>query len=57
MLIDSYDAMTHETPFRKAKTFDEAVAELRSCSGRQFDPELVEIFIEILHEERAKHGK
>jgi HD-GYP domain-containing protein (c-di-GMP phosphodiesterase class II) len=33
---------------RKGKTADEALAELRRCSGTQFDPMLVEAFLESL---------
>jgi diguanylate cyclase (GGDEF)-like protein len=56
LIIDSYDAMSHTSPFKKAKSFKEAVAELRHNSGKQFDPDLVEIFIEILKEEKDKHA-
>lgn len=47
-IADAYDAMTSDRPYRKAMTREEAMAELRRCAGTQFDPELVEKFIEIM---------
>ncbi|MBO2945863.1 diguanylate cyclase [Paenibacillus sp. F411] len=44
-IIDSFDAMTTERPYQKTKTYEEGIAELRRCSGTQFDPELTELFI------------
>ena len=44
-IIDSFDAMTTERPYQQTKTYEEGIAELRQCSGSQFDPELVELFI------------
>jgi HD-GYP domain-containing protein (c-di-GMP phosphodiesterase class II) len=43
---DAYDAMTSERSYHKAKTRSEAIDELRRCSGTQFDPEVVSVFIE-----------
>jgi len=43
-IADSYDAMTSRRNYRRNLTTVEAVAELRRCSGTQFDPELVEVF-------------
>ena len=45
-IADAYDAMTSDRPYRKAMSHAAAVAELRRCAGSQFDPELVELFIE-----------
>jgi HD-GYP domain-containing protein (c-di-GMP phosphodiesterase class II) len=45
-IIDAYDAMTSERPYRTAKSPEEAMIELRQCAGQQFDPVLVEIFLE-----------
>ena len=44
-IADAYDAMVSYRPYRKTKTRDEAIEELRKYSGTQFDPKIVEIFI------------
>ncbi|MEN6565338.1 MAG: HD domain-containing phosphohydrolase [Veillonellales bacterium] len=49
-IADAYDAMTNDRPYRKALTMEEAIAELRQCAGKQFDPDLIEPFIRILTE-------
>ncbi|WP_270180161.1 bifunctional diguanylate cyclase/phosphohydrolase [Alkalihalobacillus sp. CinArs1] len=49
-VIDSFDAMTTERPYQETKSFSEAIDELKSCSGSQFDPQLVEAFIEVIEE-------
>ena len=41
---DAFDAMTSERPYRRALGHGEAAAELRRCSGTQFDPQVVEAF-------------
>jgi diguanylate cyclase (GGDEF)-like protein len=46
-IIDAYDAMTHDSVYRKAICHEEAMDELKRCAGTQFDPKLVEIFIEM----------
>lgn len=44
-LADSFDSMTDERPYKKAKTIDEALEEIKICSGTQFDPRLSELFV------------
>jgi HD-GYP domain-containing protein (c-di-GMP phosphodiesterase class II) len=39
---DAYSAMTTDRPYRKALPVADAIAELRRCSGTDFDPEVVE---------------
>jgi diguanylate cyclase (GGDEF)-like protein len=50
-IIDAYDVMTHDRPYKNAISKEEALAEIKRCSGSQFDPDLAEIFIEMLTEE------
>lgn len=45
-IADSYDAMVSDRVYRKGRTHNEAIAELRRCAGTQFDPVLVERFAE-----------
>jgi diguanylate cyclase (GGDEF)-like protein/PAS domain S-box-containing protein len=40
-IVDAYDAMTSDRPYRMAMTHEEALTELMNCAGEQFDPELV----------------
>ncbi len=44
-VADTYSAMTTDRPYRKALSCAEAIIELRTCSGTQFDPQIVETFI------------
>ncbi len=51
-VADSYDVMTHDRVYKKAMSMEDAVEELKICSGRHFDPEIVSIFIEYLEENK-----
>jgi len=44
-IVDAYDAMTSDRPYRKSMRHDMAIAELQRNAGTQFDPKLVESFI------------
>ena len=48
-LADTLDAMTSARPYRAALPFETARAEIEKHSGKQFDPELVKIFLSIPH--------
>jgi diguanylate cyclase (GGDEF)-like protein/putative nucleotidyltransferase with HDIG domain len=52
-IIDSFDAMTTERPYQATKSFQEALQELKRCSGTQFDPELVGPFIQYIESKRS----
>lgn len=54
-ICDAYDVMVTGRPYRKARTKEEALAELKRCSGTQFDPRIVEAFIAILEESSTPH--
>jgi HD-GYP domain-containing protein (c-di-GMP phosphodiesterase class II) len=44
-VADAFDAMTSNRPYRKKKTVEEALFELKRCSGAQFDPVIVSAFL------------
>ena len=47
-VVDAYESMVTERPYRKAMEREAAIEELMGCSGTQFDPRVVEHFIEII---------
>lgn len=47
-IVDAYDAMTNDRPYRKALSKEAALEELKRCSGTQFDPMLVEKFVDMM---------
>ncbi len=49
-VVDAFDAMTTTRPYRAALRADAAISELQRQSGRQFDPRVVEAFLEELAE-------
>ncbi len=50
-ICDSYDAMRSERVYKKAKTKEEAIIELRNLKDTKYDAKLVEIFIDIINGE------
>jgi putative nucleotidyltransferase with HDIG domain len=49
-VADTLDAITSDRPYRKARSFDAAREEILRCSGTQFDPAVVEVFLKIPNE-------
>ncbi|MGB9920945.1 MAG: sensor domain-containing diguanylate cyclase/phosphohydrolase, partial [Moorellales bacterium] len=47
-VVDAYEAMTADRPYRRALPHAGAVAELERCAGKQFDPDLVRIFVRLV---------
>ncbi len=47
-VVDAYGAMTDERVYRKARSHEEALAELRRCAKTHFDPEVVDAFLAVL---------
>jgi len=46
-IADTLDAMTSDRPYRKGTSFAAARSEILRCSGTQFDPAIVEVFLQI----------
>jgi diguanylate cyclase (GGDEF)-like protein len=46
-VADAYHAMIHDRPYKNAKDHEEALRELRSNAGSQFDPEIVNLFCQL----------
>jgi diguanylate cyclase (GGDEF)-like protein len=44
-VADALDAITSSRPYRAPRPWDEAVAEIVRCSGKQFDPDIVDEFL------------
>ena len=47
-LVDAYDAIIHDRPYRPARSVPEALTEIHEHSGRQFDPALVSLFVPLI---------
>ena len=55
-IIDAYDVMIHEQPYSKKIGKKDALEEINSCAGSQFDPELAEAFTEMIKDEKNNIG-
>lgn len=53
-IADAYHSMTSNRPYRQAMTPEEALSQLQSLSGTQFDPNMVPLFIRLIENELAK---
>lgn len=49
-VIEAYDAMTNERPYRPPMSANEAKEELIKCKGKQYDPKIVDVFINLISE-------
>jgi response regulator RpfG family c-di-GMP phosphodiesterase len=45
-VVDTFDAITSDRPYRKSKGFKLAIKEIKDCSGTQFDPQVAKILVE-----------
>ncbi len=50
-VVDSFDAMTSERPYRGPMGVERARDEIRGGAGTQFDPEIVRVFVRMIEEE------
>ena len=52
-VVDAFDAMINDRPYRKGMPISKAIEELKSCAGSQFDPYIVSEFIRLVSEKYA----
>jgi len=50
-IADAYQAMVEHRYYREARTHEEAVTELKKVRGTQFDPEVLDVFINVVNSE------
>ncbi len=50
-IADAYQAMTEDRYYRQARTHEEAVEELQNVRGTQFDPDVLDVFINVVNTE------
>lgn len=50
-VADTYDAMVSDRAYRQSFTVSQAIKEIKSCSGTQFDPKIVKVFVDMISEE------
>ena len=53
-VAEAFDAMTSDRAYRRRKSIDAAVAEIRALAARQFDPQFAELLERVLEEERDR---
>ncbi|MBE9482095.1 MAG: diguanylate cyclase, partial [Chloroflexi bacterium] len=53
-ITDAYDAITSQRPYHKQLPIQQALDELKRCSGTQFDPELVDTFCKVIEQTLLK---
>jgi putative two-component system response regulator len=46
-VADSFDAMTHDRPYKAGRSMDLAIEEIKACSGTQFNPRVVEALVRL----------
>lgn len=56
-VVDVWDALCSDRPYRKAWTEDEVLIHIRALSGSHFDPYAVELFLEVIESDNAKNRK
>jgi diguanylate cyclase (GGDEF)-like protein/excisionase family DNA binding protein len=56
-VVDCYDAMSSERPYRRALSYRQCLAELRRLAGSQFDPEMVAAFLKALRRLRRRRAE
>jgi len=54
-VVDAFEAMTQERPYKNRLSVDEAITELKINSGTQFDPNIVKIFVDFSKQKKFRN--
>ena len=55
-VADSFDAMTHDRPYRARRPVNEAIGEIIACSGKQFSPRVVAALVRLFERDELPHA-
>jgi putative nucleotidyltransferase with HDIG domain len=47
-VADSFEAMVSDRPYRPGRTSSDALSEIADCAGTQFDPQVVDVFVDVV---------
>ena len=53
-VVEAFEAMTTERPYKKSLSVREAIEEIKQNSGTQFDPRVVHAFVELAKEKKFR---
>ncbi|MBU0467655.1 MAG: HD domain-containing protein [Candidatus Omnitrophica bacterium] len=54
-VVEAFEAMTVERPYKTGLSVDDAIAEIRHNSGTQFDPKVVDVFVELSNQKKFRN--
>ncbi|SHI84142.1 PAS domain S-box-containing protein/diguanylate cyclase (GGDEF) domain-containing protein [Dethiosulfatibacter aminovorans DSM 17477] len=55
-IVDAFDVMINDRPYRTGIEVEDAIKELVRCGGSQFDPKLIGVFVEMISEQRSSRN-
>jgi putative two-component system response regulator len=55
-IVDVFDALTHRRCYKEAWSVDQALREIAALRGTQFDPDLTDVFLQMIPELQARHA-
>lgn len=54
-MVDVWDALSNDRPYRKSLPPEDVYQHLQSLSGSHFDPDVLSVFLELLHETKLQN--